>query len=80
MPLIVDPGLYLLTKSDIFNVNPSRALPTAFKLFTGSCSFINLYSFYLQLSLFFIIYLPEIIIFQGIEDLSFLCVNNYQIL
>ncbi|KAA0058818.1 hypothetical protein IC582_013323 [Cucumis melo] len=36
MPLIVDPGLYLMTKSDIFNVNPSRALPTAFKLFTGS--------------------------------------------
>ncbi|KAG6600380.1 Beta-glucuronosyltransferase GlcAT14B, partial [Cucurbita argyrosperma subsp. argyrosperma] len=36
MPLIVDPGLYLRTKSDIFGVNPSRTLPTAFKLFTGS--------------------------------------------
>ncbi|KAG6576998.1 Beta-glucuronosyltransferase GlcAT14B, partial [Cucurbita argyrosperma subsp. sororia] len=36
MPLIVDPGLYSKTKSDIFDVNPSRTLPTAFKLFTGS--------------------------------------------
>ena len=36
MPLIVDPGLYQTTKSDIFPVAPKRALPTAFKLFTGS--------------------------------------------
>lgn len=36
MPLIVDPGLYQTTKQDIFWVAPRRALPTAFKLFTGS--------------------------------------------
>ncbi|KAK1405146.1 beta-glucuronosyltransferase GlcAT14B-like [Heracleum sosnowskyi] len=36
MPLIIDPGLYQTTKSDIFWVTPRRALPTAFKLFTGS--------------------------------------------
>ncbi|KAE8726407.1 Core-2/I-branching beta-1,6-N-acetylglucosaminyltransferase family protein isoform 2 [Hibiscus syriacus] len=36
MPLIVDPGLYLSTKSDIYPATPRRALPTAFKLFTGS--------------------------------------------
>ncbi|KAL3333358.1 hypothetical protein AABB24_033440 [Solanum stoloniferum] len=36
MPLIIDPGLYKTTKSDIFWVSPKRALPTAFKLFTGS--------------------------------------------
>lgn len=36
MPLMVDPGLYKSTKSDIFWVTPRRALPTAFKLFTGS--------------------------------------------
>lgn len=36
MPLIVDPGLYMSTKSDVFWVNPKRTLPTAFKLFTGS--------------------------------------------
>ncbi|KAI4321869.1 hypothetical protein MLD38_035200 [Melastoma candidum] len=36
MPLIVDPGLYMSKKSDIFWVSPRRALPTAFKLFTGS--------------------------------------------
>ena len=49
MPLIIDPGLYSKTKSDIFDVNPSRTLPTAFKLFTGSCSSINLCSFCLHL-------------------------------
>ncbi|XP_019192892.1 PREDICTED: beta-glucuronosyltransferase GlcAT14A-like [Ipomoea nil] len=36
MPLIVDPGLYKDTKSDIFWVGPGRPLPTSFKLFTGS--------------------------------------------
>ncbi|KAC9170980.1 hypothetical protein E3N88_46266 [Mikania micrantha] len=36
MPLMVDPGLYQNTKSDIFWVQPRRALPTTFKLFTGS--------------------------------------------
>lgn len=36
MPLMIDPGLYKTTKSDVFWVNPPRALPTAFKLFTGS--------------------------------------------
>ncbi|GAB2215836.1 hypothetical protein Droror1_Dr00020239 [Drosera rotundifolia] len=36
MPLLIDPGLYSTTKSDIFFVEPKRSLPTAFKLFTGS--------------------------------------------
>ncbi|XP_040990031.1 beta-glucuronosyltransferase GlcAT14B-like [Juglans microcarpa x Juglans regia] len=36
MPLMIDPGLYSSTKSDVFWVNPKRTLPTAFKLFTGS--------------------------------------------
>ncbi|KAK8973559.1 hypothetical protein V6N11_030749 [Hibiscus sabdariffa] len=36
MPLIVDPGLYMSTKSDIYLATPKRELPTAFKLFTGS--------------------------------------------
>ncbi|WOK99304.1 glycosyl transferase family 14 protein [Canna indica] len=35
-PMMVDPGLYLTNKTDIFWVNPKRELPTAFKLFTGS--------------------------------------------
>ncbi|XP_042520662.1 beta-glucuronosyltransferase GlcAT14B-like [Macadamia integrifolia] len=35
-PLIVDPGLYKSIKSDIFTATEKRALPTAFKLFTGS--------------------------------------------
>ncbi|KAL6535725.1 hypothetical protein OROHE_012569 [Orobanche hederae] len=36
MPMMIDPGLYQTTKSDIFWVSPRRHLPTAFKLFTGS--------------------------------------------
>nr|GMC56671.1 beta-glucuronosyltransferase GlcAT14B-like [Ipomoea batatas] len=36
MPLMMDPGLYKNTKSDLFWVNPNRGLPTAFRLFTGS--------------------------------------------
>ncbi|KDP27062.1 hypothetical protein JCGZ_20997 [Jatropha curcas] len=36
MPLIVDPGLYSNTKSDIYWATPRRSLPTAYKLFTGS--------------------------------------------
>ncbi|KAH7446500.1 hypothetical protein KP509_01G059300 [Ceratopteris richardii] len=35
-PIIIDPGLYMTTKSDIFWVTQSRDVPTAFKLFTGS--------------------------------------------
>ncbi|KAF8391341.1 hypothetical protein HHK36_023645 [Tetracentron sinense] len=35
-PLIIDPGLYKSTKSDVFWVTQRREMPTAFKLFTGS--------------------------------------------
>ncbi|KAK1283379.1 hypothetical protein QJS10_CPB21g00723 [Acorus calamus] len=35
-PIIVDPGLYLSKKYDIVTTSQRRALPTAFKLFTGS--------------------------------------------
>ncbi|ONK80206.1 uncharacterized protein A4U43_C01F15060, partial [Asparagus officinalis] len=35
-PLIIDPGLYMSKKSDVFWVTQRRELPTAFKLFTGS--------------------------------------------
>ncbi|KAK1309592.1 hypothetical protein QJS10_CPA09g01421 [Acorus calamus] len=34
-PIIVDPGLYLSKKYDIVTTSQRRALPTAFKLFTG---------------------------------------------
>lgn len=36
MPMIVDPGLYMDKKDDLFWVPQKRSLPTAFKLFTGS--------------------------------------------
>lgn len=32
---MVDPGLYMTKKSDVFFVTEPRGLPTAFKLFTG---------------------------------------------
>uniref|UniRef100_A0A0D9VXN8 BGGP Beta-1-3-galactosyl-O-glycosyl-glycoprotein n=1 Tax=Leersia perrieri TaxID=77586 RepID=A0A0D9VXN8_9ORYZ len=36
MPMIVDPGLYMKTKGELFWTPERRSLPTAFKLFTGS--------------------------------------------
>ncbi|OAY44464.1 beta-glucuronosyltransferase GlcAT14A [Manihot esculenta] len=35
-PIIIDPGLYKLNKSEIWWVIKQRSLPTAFKLYTGS--------------------------------------------
>ncbi|CAD5321980.1 unnamed protein product [Arabidopsis thaliana] len=35
-PIIIDPGLYSLNKSEIWWVSNQRSLPTSFKLFTGS--------------------------------------------
>ncbi|KAK7266997.1 hypothetical protein RIF29_19659 [Crotalaria pallida] len=35
-PIIIDPGLYSLKKSEIWWVSKQRALPTSFKLYTGS--------------------------------------------
>ncbi|ONK81036.1 uncharacterized protein A4U43_C01F24550 [Asparagus officinalis] len=35
-PVIIDPGLYSLKKSDVFWVTEKRSVPSAFKLFTGS--------------------------------------------
>ncbi|KAK9130696.1 hypothetical protein Sjap_011183 [Stephania japonica] len=34
-PVIIDPGLYSLQKSDVFWVSEKRSVPSAFKLFTG---------------------------------------------
>ncbi|PON39340.1 Glycosyl transferase [Parasponia andersonii] len=35
-PVIIDPGLYSLHKSDVFWVPERRSVPTAYRLFTGS--------------------------------------------
>ncbi|CAI9283239.1 unnamed protein product [Lactuca saligna] len=35
-PVIVDPGLYMTEKTDVFWITQRRSVPTAFKLFTGS--------------------------------------------
>ncbi|KAJ8775056.1 hypothetical protein K2173_020060 [Erythroxylum novogranatense] len=35
-PIIVDPGLYMTKKADVFWITQRRSVPTAFKLFTGS--------------------------------------------
>lgn len=42
-PVMIDPGLHSLEKSDIVWANEQRALPTAFKLYTGTLLIINLY-------------------------------------
>ncbi|KAF9615724.1 hypothetical protein IFM89_026139 [Coptis chinensis] len=35
-PIIIDPGLYSLRKSDVYWVSQKRSLPSKFRLFTGS--------------------------------------------
>lgn len=35
-PLIIDPGLYSLKKTDVFWATETRSVPTAYRLFTGS--------------------------------------------
>ncbi|XP_031401855.1 beta-glucuronosyltransferase GlcAT14A [Punica granatum] len=35
-PIVVDPGLYLARRSQIFQATPKRSTPDAFKVFTGS--------------------------------------------
>lgn len=35
-PIIIDPGLYSLNKSEIWWVSKQRSIPSAFKLYTGS--------------------------------------------
>nr|GMD53327.1 beta-glucuronosyltransferase GlcAT14B-like [Ipomoea batatas] len=35
-PIIIDPGLYMSKKADVFWITQRRSVPTAFKLFTGS--------------------------------------------
>lgn len=37
-PIIIDPGLYMTKKADVFWVTQKRSVPTAFKLFTGASS------------------------------------------
>ncbi|OEL33459.1 Beta-glucuronosyltransferase GlcAT14A [Dichanthelium oligosanthes] len=39
-PIIVDPGLYVSSRNDIFYATQKRDLPNAYKLFTGSSSVI----------------------------------------
>ncbi|XP_072989088.1 beta-glucuronosyltransferase GlcAT14A isoform X2 [Typha latifolia] len=39
-PIIVDPGLYLSSRTDIFYATQKRELPNAYRLFTGSSSVI----------------------------------------
>lgn len=35
-PIIIDPGLYQKTKTDIYWMTQRRAVPSAFRLFTGN--------------------------------------------
>lgn len=44
-PIIIDPGLYMNKKTDVFWITQRRSVPTAFKLFTGIISFFALILF-----------------------------------
>lgn len=49
-PIIVDPGLYLSKKFDVFTTTERRELPTTFKLYTGKLFYIYYsFSYYLYL-------------------------------
>lgn len=52
-PIIIDPGLYSLNKSEIWWVSKQRSIPSAFKLYTGFTTFPNilLYIIFFFLSL-----------------------------
>jgi len=56
-PIMIDPGLYSLNKSEIWWVIKQRSLPTAFKLYTGLSRFLSLFVCYekklLELLFFF---------------------------
>ncbi|KAG6483999.1 hypothetical protein ZIOFF_060792 [Zingiber officinale] len=41
-PVIIDPGLYLTKKADVFWIPQRRSVPTAFKLFTGFYSLMSI--------------------------------------
>lgn len=47
-PIIIDPGLYMSKKADVFWVSQKRSMPTAFKLFTGSLTFPFLASYHFR--------------------------------
>lgn len=47
-PIVIDPGLYQNKKTDIFWATQRRAVPTAFRLFTGA------YCLYLKESFLFL--------------------------
>jgi protein xylosyltransferase len=40
-PIIIDPGLYMDKKTDIFWATQRRAVPSAFRLFTGTAILSN---------------------------------------
>lgn len=44
-PVIIDPGLYSVQKSDLFWISEKRKVPNAFKLFTGSAWMMLSHSF-----------------------------------
>jgi hypothetical protein len=63
-PVIVDPGLYSLQKSDVFWITEKRSVPTAFKLFTGKCFVLPPYCnamSYIMLVFLVFLHLPHLI-------------------
>jgi hypothetical protein len=42
-PIIIDPGLYMNRKSEVFWATQRRAVPTAFRLFTGIWKLLHIF-------------------------------------
>lgn len=45
-PIIVDPGLYLSSRNDIFYATQKRDIPNAYKLFTGKGALFLIYHYH----------------------------------
>ncbi|KAI3446927.1 hypothetical protein Pfo_030985 [Paulownia fortunei] len=68
-PVIIDPGLYSLQKSDLFWISEKRKVPTAFKLFTGS-AWMMLSRSFIEFSLWGWDNLPRIVLMYYANFLS----------
>ncbi|KAL1195764.1 Beta-glucuronosyltransferase GlcAT14B [Cardamine amara subsp. amara] len=75
MPIMIDPGLYMLNKSNVFWVKPTRSLPTAFKLFTGSAWMVLSRSF-VEYTIWVICNVPEFSKTAVNHDLHYIAWNN----
>lgn len=71
--MIIDPGLYMTKKTDVFWITQRRSVPTAFKLFTGMLQSFNPDLNYLILSLNCSLCVQVLLVLGSGEDASPFC-------